>query len=64
MPEEMMLMEEAERGFVIDNDSKADWAAVKKHITQIGDGVYAMDDTGEILEGIVPKEVPGKFEVK
>lgn len=55
---------EANRPELVKVEKKPDWAAVKKHITQIGDGVYAMDDTGEILEGIVPKEVPGKFEVK
>ena len=55
---------EANRPELVKVEKKPDWAAVKKHITQIGDGVYALDDTGEILEGIVPKEVPGKFEVK
>ena len=55
---------EANRPEFVKVEKKPDWAAVKKHITQIGDGVYALDDTGEILEGIVPKEVPGKFEVK
>lgn len=55
---------EANRPELVKVEKKPDWAAVKKHITQIGDGVYALDDTGEILEGIVLKEVPGKFEVK
>lgn len=41
-----------------------DWAAMKKLVNQLGEGVYVLSDTGEILEGIVPKEVPGKFEVK
>ena len=55
---------EANRPELVKVEKKPDWATVKKHITQIDDGVYALDDTGEILEGIVPKEVPGKFEVK
>lgn len=55
---------EANRPEFVKVEKKPDWAAVKKHVTQIGEGVYALDDTGEILEGIVPKEVPGKFEVK
>lgn len=41
-----------------------DWAAVKKLVNQLGEGVYVLSDTGEILDGIVPKEIPGKFEVK
>ena len=41
-----------------------DWAGIKKHIIQLGEGVFAMQDTGEVVDGIVPKEVPGKFEVK
>lgn len=41
-----------------------DWASVKKNIIQIGEGVYAMKDTGEIVEGVVAAETPGKFEVK
>lgn len=45
-------------------ERKPDWAGIKKHIVQIGEGVFAMEDTGEIVEGILPKEVPGKFEVK
>jgi hypothetical protein len=45
-------------------EKKPDWATVKKSIVQISEGVYAMADTGEIVDGIVQKEVPGKFEVK
>ena len=36
----------------------------RKSIIQIGEGVYAMKDTGEIVEGVVAAETPGKFEVK
>jgi hypothetical protein len=45
-------------------EKKANWKEIKKHVTQIAEGVYALDDTGEILDGILPKEIPGKFEVK
>lgn len=41
-----------------------DWAAIKKNLQQIGENVYALMDTGEIVDCVVPKEVPGKFEVK
>lgn len=55
---------EANRPEFVKVKKEADWAAVKKHITQIGDGVYALDDTGELVDGITVKETPGKFEVK
>lgn len=55
---------EANRPELVKVEKKPDWVAVKKNIVQIGEGVYAMGDTGEIIDGILPKEVPGKFEVK
>ena len=55
---------EANRPELVKVEKKPDWATVKKSIVQIGEGVYAMSDTGEIVDGILPKEVPGKFEVK
>ena len=55
---------EANRPELVKVEKKPDWAAVKKSIVQIGEGVYAMSDTGEIVDGILPKEVAGKFEVK
>ena len=45
-------------------ERKPDWAGIKKHIVQIGEGVFAMEDTGEIVDGVTVKEIPGKFEVK
>lgn len=55
---------EANRPELVKVEKKPDWATVKKSIVQIGEGVYAMSDTGEIVDGILPKEVAGKFEVK
>ena len=55
---------EANRPELVKVEKKPDWAAVKKNVIMLNDGVYAMSDTGEIVDGIVPKEVPGKFEVK
>lgn len=55
---------EANRPELVKVEKKPDWATVKKSIVQIGEGVYAMSDTGEIIDGILPKEVPGEFEVK
>ncbi len=55
---------EANRPELVKVEKKPDWATVKKNIVQIGEGVYAMSDTGEIVDGILPKEVAGKFEVK
>ena len=55
---------EANRPELVKVEKKPDWATVKKNIVHLGEGVYAMSDTGEIVDGILPKEVPGKFEVK
>ena len=55
---------EANRPELVKVEKKPDWATVKKNIVQLEEGVYAMSDTGEIVDGILPKEVPGKFEVK
>lgn len=55
---------EANRPELVKVEKKPDWSTVKKNIVQIGEGVYAMSDTGEIVDGILPKEVAGKFEVK
>lgn len=55
---------EANRPELVKVEKKPDWAEVKKNIVHLGEGVYAMSDTGEIVDGILPKEVPGKFEVK
>lgn len=55
---------DANRPEFVKVERKPDWAGVKKNIIQIGEGVYAMSDTGELVDGIIPKEVPGKFEVK
>lgn len=45
-------------------DKKPDWAAVKKLVKEANDGYFVLGDTGEIVEGIVKKEIPEKFEVK
>lgn len=55
---------EANRPEFIKVERKPAWADVKANTIQIGEGIFAMADTGEIIDGIVPKEVPGKFEVK
>ena len=55
---------EANHPELVKVEKKPDWATVKKSIVQISEGVYAMSDTGEIVDGILPKGVPGKFEVK
>lgn len=55
---------EANHPELVKVEKKPDWATVKKNIVQLGEDVYAMSDTGEIVDGILPKEVPGKFEVK
>jgi hypothetical protein len=55
---------EANHPELVKVEKKPDWAAVKKNVIMLNDGVYAMSDTGEIVDGIVPKEVPAKFEVK
>lgn len=41
-----------------------DWGKLKKHISQIGEEVFTLVDTGEIIDGVTVKEIPGKFEVK
>lgn len=54
----------ANRPELVKVNEEPDWAAIKKNLQQIGENVYALKDTGEIVDGVVPKEVPGKFEVK
>lgn len=55
---------EANHPELVKVEKKPDWATVKKKVVVLNGGVYAMGDTGEIIDGILPKEVPGKFEVK
>ena len=55
---------EANRPELVKVEKKPDWAEVKKKVVMLNDNVYAMSDTGEIVDGILPKEVAGKFEVK
>lgn len=55
---------EANRPELVKVEKKPDWAEVKKKVIVLNGGVYAMCDTGEIIDGIVSKEIPGKFEVK
>lgn len=55
---------EANRYEFLKIEKKPAWADVKANTIQIGEGIFAMADTGEIVDGIVQKEVPGKFEVK
>lgn len=55
---------EANHPELVKVEKKPDWAEVKKKVVVLDDGVYAMSDTGEIIDGILPKEVAGKFEVK
>lgn len=55
---------EANRPEFVKVEKKPAWADVKANTIQIGEGIFAMADTGEIVDGIVQKEVPGKFEVK
>lgn len=43
---------------------EVDWAKVKKLVKKVGDGCFTLADSGEIVDGIVEKELPGKFEVK
>lgn len=45
-------------------DKKPDWAAVKKLVRKVGEGCFTLADSGEIVDGVIEKEVPGKFEVK
>ena len=55
---------EANHPELVKVEKKPDWAEVKKKVVVLDDGVYAMSDTGEIVDGILPKKVAGKFEVK
>lgn len=45
-------------------DRRADWAKVKSLVKEVADGCYVLEDTGEIVDGIIKKEIPGKFEVR
>ena len=55
---------EANRPELVKVEKKPDWAEVKKKVVMLNDNVYAMSDTGEIIDGILTKKVAGKFEVK
>lgn len=55
---------ETNRPDLLKIDKKPDWAKVKKMVKKVGEGCYTLEDSGEIIDGIVEKEIPGKFEVR
>ena len=48
---------------MIETTEKTRWGELKKRLTE-KDGRYIYTETGEVVPGLTPEEVPGKFEVK
>ena len=48
---------------LVETTEKARWGELKKALTE-KDGRYNYTETGEVVPGLTPEEVPGRFEVK
>ena len=59
------VLEWAKHGapWLVWNTPKLNWKALKEGLFE-KDGRYIYADTGEVVPGLTPEEVPGRFEVK
>ena len=48
---------------LVETTEKTRWGELKKALTE-KDGRYIYAETGEVVPGLMPEEVPGRFEVK
>lgn len=62
--EELLAWLEKNRPELVRVKKEAAWSDVKKAVSETEDGVFVLADSGEVVEGIEKKVIPGEFMVR